>query len=143
MIDPANFPVVPVAPKRLLLIGMGMGAGLALGLLLAGIFEIPKLLTIQTSEDAAHYTSLPVLISVPELLTPKEVIRSPAPPPNVAGDCGGDHDRRDPCSLVLVEGNAPLRALCDLRESSRLLCPEACYFRTTGGLKECTQNFTD
>jgi hypothetical protein len=56
---------------------MGLGAGLALGLLLAGIFEIPKLLTIQTSEDAAHYTSLPVLISVPELLTPKEVIARP------------------------------------------------------------------
>ena len=77
VIDPANFPVVPVAPKRAMLTAMGLGAGLALGLLLAGIFEIPKLLTIQTSEDAAHYTSLPVLISVPELLTPKEVIARP------------------------------------------------------------------
>jgi len=77
VIDQANFPVVPVAPKRMMLTAMGLGAGLALGLLLAGIFEIPKLLTIQTSEDAAHYTSLPVLISVPELLTPKEVVAIP------------------------------------------------------------------
>lgn len=77
VIDPANFPMVPVAPKRLMLTAMGLGAGLVLGLLLAGIFEIPKLLTIQTSEDAAHYTSLPVLISVPELLTPREVIARP------------------------------------------------------------------
>lgn len=77
VIDPANFPVVPVAPKRMLLSAMGLGAGLVIGLLLAGIFEIPRLLTIQTSEDAAHYTSLPVLISVPELLTPKEVISRP------------------------------------------------------------------
>ena len=77
VIDPANFPVVPVAPKRVLLIFLGLGAGLALGLLLACIFEIPRLLTIQTSADAAHYTSLPVLISVPELLTPKEVIARP------------------------------------------------------------------
>jgi hypothetical protein len=30
------------------------------------------LLTIQTSEDATHYTSLPVLMTVPELLTPGE-----------------------------------------------------------------------
>ena len=28
--------------------------------------------SIQTSEDAAHYTSLPVLVTVPELLTPQE-----------------------------------------------------------------------
>jgi hypothetical protein len=48
-----------------------------LGLLLAGIVEIPRLLTIQTSEDAAHYTSLPVLIAVPELLTPAEVEARP------------------------------------------------------------------
>jgi hypothetical protein len=30
------------------------------------------LLTIQTSEVAAHYTSLPVLMTLPELLTPQE-----------------------------------------------------------------------
>jgi hypothetical protein len=29
-------------------------------------------MTIQTTEDAAHYTNLPVLVSVPELLTPQE-----------------------------------------------------------------------
>jgi hypothetical protein len=66
-----------VAPKRLLLTGMGVAAGLGLGLLLAGIFEIPKLFTIQTSEDASHYTHLPVLITVPELLTPQEVRSRP------------------------------------------------------------------
>ena len=33
---------------------------------------MPRLLTIQTSEDARHYTGLPVLIAVPELLTPNE-----------------------------------------------------------------------
>ncbi|HEU4796362.1 MAG TPA: GNVR domain-containing protein, partial [Pyrinomonadaceae bacterium] len=72
VIDPANLPSKPVAPKRLMLVGIGLGAGLALGLLLAGIFEVPLLLTIQSSEDARHYTGLPVLISVPELLTPQE-----------------------------------------------------------------------
>jgi hypothetical protein len=60
-----------------MLAGMGVAAGLALGLLLAGIFEIPLLLTIQSSEDARHYTGLPVLISVPELLTPQEAKSRP------------------------------------------------------------------
>ena len=68
-------------------------AGLGLGLLLAGIFEFPKLLTIQTSEDAAHYTGLPVLISVPELLTPPKS-GAPASPSNAAGGC---HCRNHGC----------------------------------------------
>ena len=72
VIDPANLPSKPVAPKRLMLVALGVAAGLALGLLLAGIFEVPLLLTIQSSEDARHYTGLPVLISVPELMTPQE-----------------------------------------------------------------------
>lgn len=72
VIDPAYLPEKPVAPKRFTLAGMGVVAGLALGLLLTALFEIPLLLTIQSSEDARHYTGLPVLIAVPELLTPQE-----------------------------------------------------------------------
>jgi hypothetical protein len=45
--------------------------------MLAAAFEVPRLLTIQTSEDAEHYTGLPVLVSVPELLTPQEARRIP------------------------------------------------------------------
>jgi polysaccharide chain length determinant protein (PEP-CTERM system associated) len=72
VIDAANLPSQPVAPKRLLLGGLGLGFGLGLGLLLVGIFEGPRLLTIQNSDDARHYTGLPVLLAVPELLTPQE-----------------------------------------------------------------------
>jgi polysaccharide chain length determinant protein (PEP-CTERM system associated) len=72
VIDPAYLPEKPVAPKRFTLAGMGVVAGLALGFLLTAFFEIPLLLTIQSSEDARHYTGLPVLIAVPELLTPQE-----------------------------------------------------------------------
>lgn len=72
VIDPANLPSQPVAPKRLTLSAMGLAFGLGLGLLLVGIVEVPRLLTIQSSEDARHYTGLPVLVSVPELLTPQE-----------------------------------------------------------------------
>ena len=72
VVDPANLPSKPVAPKRILLSSLGLAVGLAFGLLLIGIFEGPRLLTIQNSEDARHYTGLPVLLSVPELLTPQE-----------------------------------------------------------------------
>jgi uncharacterized protein involved in exopolysaccharide biosynthesis len=77
VVDPANLPSRPVAPKRLVLMGAGVAVGLIFGLLLAGLFEVPRLLTIQTSEDAAHYTSLPVLMTVPELLTPQEALSIP------------------------------------------------------------------
>ena len=77
LIDPANRPVVPVAPKRLALMGLGLGLGLAFGVFLAALFEVPKLFTIQTMEDATHYTGLPVLIAVPELLSPQEVRTRP------------------------------------------------------------------
>jgi polysaccharide biosynthesis transport protein len=76
VIDPASLPVRPVAPSRGMLIVLGLGLGLAVGLAFAAVFEVPRLLTIQTVEDARHYTGLPVLISVPELLTPKEQRRA-------------------------------------------------------------------
>jgi polysaccharide biosynthesis transport protein len=72
VVDAANLPSKPVAPKRIMLSSLGIAVGLGLGLLLVGIFEGPRLLTIQNSEDARHYTGLPVLLAVPELLTPQE-----------------------------------------------------------------------
>src|SRR5439155_19403678 len=72
VVDPANLPENPVAPKRFLLTVAGFGAGLVLGLLLAMIFESRRLFTIQTTEDAKHYTGLPVLAAIPELMTAAE-----------------------------------------------------------------------
>ena len=77
VIDPANLPEKPVAPKRFMLTVGGFGLGMALGLLLVMIFEVRRLFTIQTIEDAKHYTSLPVLASIPELLTPAEAVAIP------------------------------------------------------------------
>ena len=70
--DPANVPQSPVAPKRFVLTLVGSGIGLLLGLLLAAFFEIPRLFKIQNIEDAKHYTGLPVLASVPPLLSAGE-----------------------------------------------------------------------
>jgi len=72
VIDPASLPEQPVAPNRLLLLAVGFFAGFGCGLLLAALFEVPRLLTIQTSDDAEHYTGLPVLATLPNLLTPRE-----------------------------------------------------------------------
>ncbi len=70
--DAANLPSSPVAPKRGLLTALGTGIGLALGLFLAAAFELPRVLKIQNIEDAKHYTGLPILASVPPLLSHSE-----------------------------------------------------------------------
>src|SRR5688572_2276968 len=72
VIDPAFLPERPIAPNRPMLIALGFFAGLACGLLFAALFEVPRLLKIQTSADAEHYTGLPVLVTLPNLLTPRE-----------------------------------------------------------------------
>lgn len=70
--DPAMIPDFPVAPKRGMLMGVGAGLGLAIGLFLAAVFELPRVLKIQNIEDTKHYTGLPVLASVPPLLSAQE-----------------------------------------------------------------------
>jgi polysaccharide chain length determinant protein (PEP-CTERM system associated) len=72
VIDAASLPQQPVAPKRPVLMLLGLVAGLACGVALAAAFEVPRLLTVQTSEDAEHYTGLPVLVTLPMLLTERE-----------------------------------------------------------------------
>ena len=77
VVDPANLPEKPVAPKRFVLTAGGFGIGLTLGMLLVLIVEVRRLFTIQTIEDAKHYTKLPVLGSIPELMTQAEALAIP------------------------------------------------------------------
>lgn len=70
--DPANVPQTPVAPKRALWTLIGAGIGLFIGLLMAAVLEVPRFFRIQNIEDARHYTGLPVLASVPPLLSNAE-----------------------------------------------------------------------
>jgi polysaccharide biosynthesis transport protein len=72
VLDPASLPEQSVAPKRIMLMLMGLVGGFGLGVVLAAAFELPRLLTIQTTEDAAHYTGLPVLVTLPTLRTANE-----------------------------------------------------------------------
>jgi polysaccharide chain length determinant protein (PEP-CTERM system associated) len=74
VVDMANLPQSPAnASKKPLFITLGAGIGLALGLFLAALFEVPRLFKIQNIEDTKHYTGLPVLASVPPLLTHQEI----------------------------------------------------------------------
>lgn len=74
VVDPANLPQTPEnASKRPFFVGLGAIFGLALGLLFAAVFEGPRLFRIQNIEDAKHYIGLPVLASVPPLLTEDEI----------------------------------------------------------------------
>lgn len=74
IVDPANLPATPEnASKRPVLIGLGAIAGLGLGLLLAAVFEVPRLFTVRNIDDAKHYAGLPVLAAVPDLLSEKEI----------------------------------------------------------------------
>ncbi len=73
VVDPANFPSSPANSKKTLLLVLGAGLGLAIGFLLAAAFEAPRLFRIQNIEDTKHYTGLPVLASVPQLLTEREI----------------------------------------------------------------------
>lgn len=70
--DAANLPSSPVAPKRAVLTALGAGIGLFMGLFLAAVFELPRVLKIQNIEDAKHYTGLPILASVPALMSHDE-----------------------------------------------------------------------
>ena len=70
--DPANVPQSPVAPKRGLLTLLGSAIGLLFGLIFAALYEVPRMIRIQTPDDAKHYTRLPVLASVPPLLSATE-----------------------------------------------------------------------
>lgn len=74
VVDPASYPQKAVNNSKLpFYVLVGTVAGLALGLFLAAIFEVPRLFKIQSVEDAGFYTGLPVLASVPPLLTDGEI----------------------------------------------------------------------
>ena len=64
LVDPAKFPERPIKPNRVMINVMGMGAGLALGVLLVAFLEWRDS-SFKTDDDVANVLTLPVLAVVP------------------------------------------------------------------------------
>ncbi len=72
LIDPASLPERPVSPKRGALYPLSLLLSLLVGLLAAAASAGRELLTIRDARDIAHYAHLPLLVTVPRLVTQKE-----------------------------------------------------------------------
>lgn len=77
MSDPATLSEVPVSPKRRILYPLALFLGWLTGLIAAVACEARALLTIRDARDVAHYTRLPLLVSIPRLVTTAESRRLP------------------------------------------------------------------
>ena len=70
--DPAYLPQRPDAPQRWLLYPLSLLLGLASGLVIALAIEARSLFTIQDARDVEHYMRLPLLVTVPQIITDNE-----------------------------------------------------------------------
>ncbi len=66
VLDPANLPLQPASPQRLVIAGAGAAIGLMVGIVLAGAKEL-KNTSLKNLKDVRAYTNLPVLSSIPLL----------------------------------------------------------------------------
>ena len=73
VLDPASLPSAPAAPKRALIIPIGVVGGLLLGIILVAIREI-KDTSLKNVKDARLYTNLAILGSIP-LLENESLVR--------------------------------------------------------------------
>jgi protein tyrosine kinase modulator len=71
MIDPPSLPSKPDFPNRLKFCGMGLGAGLALGLVLAGTFEFFDD-RLHGEREIKAELPIPVISEVPEVITDQD-----------------------------------------------------------------------
>ncbi len=70
--DPAFLPQKPVAPQRWMLYPLSLLLGLASGLVIALAVEARSFFTIQDARDVEHYMHLPLLVTVPQIVTDNE-----------------------------------------------------------------------
>jgi polysaccharide chain length determinant protein (PEP-CTERM system associated) len=74
ILDPARVPEKPFEPKRLLLNAAGFGAGFFLGLCIVGFLEFRDK-SLRSEADVLNYIELPVLASVPGVVTTAQLRR--------------------------------------------------------------------
>jgi polysaccharide biosynthesis transport protein len=72
MLDPPSLPVKPDFPNRLKFSGIGLGVGLALGLVLAGGFEFMDD-RLHTEKEIKSLLPIAVISEIPEVSNPSEI----------------------------------------------------------------------
>lgn len=72
IVDMPSVPEIPTGPDRLKLLGLALVFALALGLAAVIITEIPKLYSIHDDRDVEYYLGAPVIVLIPETLSPSE-----------------------------------------------------------------------
>lgn len=85
VMDQPNLPEEPTYPKRGLFVGMGVAAGLGLGLLLVGVLEYRDT-SLRSERDIWAFTKLPTLAAIPLTIAkdPKVTELKPKPAPSPA-----------------------------------------------------------
>jgi uncharacterized protein involved in exopolysaccharide biosynthesis len=72
IVDLPAVPQTATGPDRWKLLGLGLALALAIGLLTVMAFEVPKLFSIRDDRDVEYYLGAPVIILIPESVTPSE-----------------------------------------------------------------------
>ena len=75
MLDPPSLPVKPDFPNRLKFCGMGLGVGLALGLIVVGGLEFMDD-RLHSEDEIAELLPVEVIADIPEILTPQDERRN-------------------------------------------------------------------
>jgi len=75
ILDPPSLPLKPDFPNRLKFCGFGLGAGLALGIAVAGAFEMLDDRAYEEKE-LKSLLSMPVLAEIPEIVSPADQKRT-------------------------------------------------------------------
>jgi uncharacterized protein involved in exopolysaccharide biosynthesis len=74
ILDPPSFPVKPDFPNRLKFCGMGLGIGMVLGFLVAGVFEFMDD-RLHGEQEIKALLPIPVISEVPEVINPLDESR--------------------------------------------------------------------
>lgn len=72
IVDLPTVPQLPSGPDRGKLLGLALALALFVGLLTVMAFEVPRLFSIRDDRDVEYYLGAPVIVLIPESVTPSE-----------------------------------------------------------------------
>jgi uncharacterized protein involved in exopolysaccharide biosynthesis len=72
IVDMPAVPELPAGPDRLKLFMLALALALVVGLLAVIAFEVPRLFSIRDDRDVEYYLGAPVIVLIPESVTPTE-----------------------------------------------------------------------